>query len=121
MAEDMLRKVEIDWLLGIYGALLTDHQRRIAQLYCEEDYSLGEIASQLDISRQSVHETLVRVEKQLKELDDLLLLRKKFSDAEMLLKEADASLNGNVDIPKARALISSVIRLLLDEEGNDGL
>ena len=76
---------------------------------------------ELDISRQSVHETLVRVEKQLKELDDLLLLRKKFSDAEMLLKEADASLNGNVDIPKARALISSVIRLLLDEEGNDGL
>ena len=70
---------------------------------------------------QSVHETLVRVEKQLRELDDLLLLRKKFSDAEMLLKEADASLNGNVDIPKARALISSVIRLLLDEEGNDGL
>jgi hypothetical protein len=39
----------------------------------------------------------------------------------MLLKEADASLEGNADIPKARALISSVIRLLLDEEGNDGL
>ena len=37
MAEEILHRVAIDWLLGIYGNLLTEKQREMANLYFEED------------------------------------------------------------------------------------
>ena len=45
MSDEVLRKVDVDWLLSIYGALLTDKQRAMAALYYDEDLSLAEIAS----------------------------------------------------------------------------
>ena len=44
MSDEVLRKVDVDWLLSIYGALLTDKQRTMAALYYDEDLSLAEIA-----------------------------------------------------------------------------
>lgn len=52
--------VTISLLCDYYGALLTDTQRRCLQLYCDQDYSLAEIAEQEGISRQGVHATLNR-------------------------------------------------------------
>lgn len=46
MSDEVLRKVDVDWLLSIYGALLTDKQRTMAALYYDEDLSLAEIAQQ---------------------------------------------------------------------------
>ena len=39
MSDEVLRKVDVDWLLSIYGALLTDKQRAMAALYYDEDLS----------------------------------------------------------------------------------
>ena len=48
------KTIEINELLRIYGALLTQKQRDVLRQRYNEDWSLGEIAISLDISRQGV-------------------------------------------------------------------
>jgi len=43
-----------------YGALLTDHQRQVVDLYLRNDWSLGEIAAHQGTSRAAVHDLLRR-------------------------------------------------------------
>lgn len=118
MAEEILRKVDVDWLLCIYGAMLTDKQRTLASLYYEEDYSLTEIAQQEGVSRQSVHETLQRVEKQLRTLEDKLGMRRRLRAVEENLVQALSALP---DDGVAGEHIQKAIRLLNDEEETNGL
>lgn len=113
MAENLLRKVDVDWLLTIYGAMLTDKQREIATLYFEEDLSLAEIAQQEGVSRQSVHDTLQRVEKQLRTWEDKLKMRSRLTNVQNSLEEALEVL----DQPSiARKSIEKALSLLTDEE-----
>lgn len=114
MAENLLRKVDIDWLLTIYGAMLTDKQREIATLYFEEDLSLAEIAQQEGVSRQSVHDTLHRVEKQLRTLEEKLCIRSRLIRVQSSLEQALSEMDD--DPSKARNTIEKAISLLTDEE-----
>lgn len=52
-------------LFDLYGELLTDRQRDCFDLHFNQDYSLAEIAEQLGISRQGVHDAVTRAESQL--------------------------------------------------------
>ena len=45
-------------LYDFYGALLTEKQKEIMELYHEENYSIVEIASELGISKQAVYDSL---------------------------------------------------------------
>lgn len=47
-------------LLDAYGALLTEHQRRLLQLHLAQDWSLSEMASHLGVSRAAVHDGIQR-------------------------------------------------------------
>lgn len=47
-------------LLDLYGALLTEHQRRILHLAWEEDWSYGEIAERERVSRTAVYDVVRR-------------------------------------------------------------
>lgn len=49
-------------LLDLYGALLTDRQRDVLDLYYNYDLSLQEIAENQGISRQGVHDLIKRGE-----------------------------------------------------------
>ena len=114
MAENLLRKVDVDWLLTIYGAMLTDKQRDIATLYFEEDLSLAEIAQQEGVSRQSVHDTLQRVEKQLRTWEEKLGMRSRLTRVQITLEDALRAMDDN--LPSARMSIEKAISLLTDEE-----
>ena len=52
-------------LYDFYGALLTDRQREVMELYHEDNLSLAEIADETGTSRQAVHYTLKKAEKAL--------------------------------------------------------
>jgi predicted DNA-binding protein YlxM (UPF0122 family) len=43
-----------------YGALLTDHQREVVDLYLRSDWSLAEIAEHQGTSRAAVHDLVRR-------------------------------------------------------------
>jgi predicted DNA-binding protein YlxM (UPF0122 family) len=68
----------INMLYDFYHALLTEKQRVILEYYFHDDYSLSEIAEQLNISRQAVFEHIKRAEASLEELETKLGLIDKF-------------------------------------------
>lgn len=59
-------------LWDLYGGLLTDTQREITNLYFNCDLSLGEIAEEKGISRQSVSDCLKKCRKRLEECEEKL-------------------------------------------------
>lgn len=69
---DINKMLEIELLYSQYAPLLTAKQKDILSMYYKEDYSLGEISSILEISRQSVFDSLKRTEKSLKEYEKKL-------------------------------------------------
>ena len=83
---DLEKMVEICLLFEQYKALLTDKQREIVSLYYEENYSLGEISENLNVSRQGVYDTLKRSEKILRDYEKKLHLVEKIQEQEKLTK-----------------------------------
>jgi predicted DNA-binding protein YlxM (UPF0122 family) len=52
-----------------YGALLTDHQRKVVDLYLRSDWSLAEIAEHQGTSRAAVHDIVRRSTSALQEYE----------------------------------------------------
>ena len=61
----MDKNVKVSILLDIYGALLTDKQQDILDLYYNQNLSLAEIAEEMGVSRQAVRDSIVKGEKKL--------------------------------------------------------
>jgi hypothetical protein len=70
----------INLLFDFYEELLTEKQRTFLRYYFHENYSLGEIASAFDISRQAVFEHIKRAEASLQEYEDKLQLLSKHEE-----------------------------------------
>lgn len=116
--EDLERKVDLAFLAAFYGGLLTENQRRILSLHCEEDFSLGEIAEEMGVSRQAAHETLNRASQKLIEMEAALGVARRFQRMEEGLNEALLSLRGR-DYARAERVIEDL--LSLDQEEENGL
>ena len=86
--EELQKKVDLAFLSAFYGGLLTDKQRQVLSLHCEEDLSLGEIAEEVGISRQAVHETITRAASRLNEMEASLGMAARFRRMESGLEEA---------------------------------
>ena len=67
-------------LWDLYSPLLTETQREITDLYFNFDLSLGEIAEQKGVSRQSVSDCLGKCRKQLENYDQKLGFLKMLTD-----------------------------------------
>lgn len=85
--------VEQNLLYDFYGELLTKHQQRIYEAALFENYSLSEIAEDVGISRQGVHDLLRRSEKQLRDYEAKLHMVERFTrvraDMERIISLAD--------------------------------
>ena len=71
-------------LWDLYSPLLTQTRREITDLYFNYDLSLGEIAEQKGVSRQSVSDCLQKCRKQLEKFEEKLHFRE-------LLDKGDAA------------------------------
>ena len=72
------KKMRLDALYEFYGKMLTDKQSEIMNLFCNLDYSLGEMSEILGVSRQAVHDTIKRTEKSLENYESQLALYERF-------------------------------------------
>ena len=63
-------RAELMLLYDYYGDLLTERQRECFELRYDQDLSLGEIGQELGISRQGVHDNLVRTEALLQNMEN---------------------------------------------------
>lgn len=97
--------IEISMLYDFYGQLLTAKQQEILKLYHEDNYSLSEIAEDLGISRQGVHDAVKKAEKALHEYESKLGLVNKFLETE----ESVAAIDSEID------------QLMRENRGNEAL
>ena len=74
----MAKNLEMSFLLDFYGAMLTEKQRDVVELYYNEDLSLGEIAQHSGITRQGVRDSIKRAEAQMLEWESQLGLARRF-------------------------------------------
>ena len=77
-------------LYDFYGALLTERQNEVMKLYHEENLSLAEIAGELEISRQGVHDALKKAEKSLIGYEEKLGLVERFQGTSQAIEQIDA-------------------------------
>ncbi len=52
----------MNYLIDFYQELLTPKQRNYMSLYYLDDFSLGEIADEFEVSRQAVYDNIKRTE-----------------------------------------------------------
>lgn len=74
-----VKKLELSMLCDIYGALLSEKQKEALDMYCNEDYSLSEIAENTGISRQGVRDQIKHAENQLFTFEEKLKLMERNS------------------------------------------
>ena len=77
-----LKGLETSVLLDFYGGLLTEKQREVLDMYYNLDYSLGEIAENLGVTRQGVLDTIKRGQARLNELESCLCIKRRFDTVE---------------------------------------
>ena len=114
MANAFEARVELGTLLACYGGLLTEKQRLAVRLYSAEDQSLSEIAGQMNVSRQNVHELITRAEQKLRKCEDALHLATQTLAVQAGLEDAVQQLDGG----DAAACRTTLLRLIeeLDSE-----
>lgn len=108
---------EVTLLFDTYGGMLTDKQREYLDMRYNQDMSLGEIAQAQGVSRQAVHDNLVRTENLLRRMEenigcvkrDLLIRR---VNEELLAVTAALDASSDPDVQTAKQRIAVVARML---------
>lgn len=116
--ERLEKSVEIGTLCAFYGGLLTERQLSALRLHYEEDFSLGEIAEELGVSRQNVHELITRSVQKLRRYEEALGAAKRAEETarvlrhaqELILKADQASAGAHSELEEAAAIIGHIIR-----------
>ncbi|MBO1510440.1 putative DNA-binding protein [Metabacillus bambusae] len=98
----MLEKTtRLNYLFDFYQSLLTPKQKSYMSLYYLDDFSLGEIAEEYNVSRQAVYDNIKRTEAMLEQYEEKLLLFQKFQKRQELmtkLRESSAKTDRNAEI-----------------------
>jgi hypothetical protein len=85
-----MKNLDFVLLLDCYGTLLTERQRTLLEGYYDEDLSLAELAQPLGISRQAVHDSIRRGERQLEALEAQMGIAARLKAARALFEEIEA-------------------------------
>ena len=118
--ERLEKSVEIGTLCAFYGGLLTGRQLEALRLHYEEDYTLGEIAEQMGVTRQNVHELITRSAQKLRRYEDALGLVARAEETARALRKAQTLLvQGSLN--EANRILETIIRQQEGEENEHGI
>ena len=106
----MEKFVEQGYLYDFYGELLTERQQQVYESVVLEDYSLSEVAEDLGISRQGVHDMIKRCNKTLEGYEEKLHLVEKFMFIKQKVHEINLLLE-DYENPSEAELIQKVRNL----------
>lgn len=95
------KNLNIGYLLDFYGVLLSERKRSVMDMYYNEDFSLAEIAEQIEISRQGVRDIIKKSEEELIFYEERLGLAKK-------LKLVEEAVDGLCQLAESTSLPSEV-------------
>ncbi|WP_377892194.1 putative DNA-binding protein [Alkalihalobacillus sp. R86527] len=98
-------------LFDFYQSLLTPKQRNYMALYYLDDYSLGEIAEEFQVSRQAVYDNIKRTEQMIEEYEAKLLLFERYNKRQELLEELTEVIKLEDANSNALTLIKSLEKL----------
>ncbi|GIN57541.1 putative DNA-binding protein [Lederbergia ruris] len=92
------KTTRINYLFDFYQALLTPKQRNYMSLYYLDDFSLGEIAEEFQVSRQAVYDNIKRTEVMLEDYEEKLKLFHKYQKRKKVTKQMKLCLDeGKLD------------------------
>lgn len=89
--------VELSALYDFYGALLKEKHRRIFEDYVWNNYSLAEIASGQQMTRQGVYDVINRCRGKLRGYEEKLHLVEKFRKTKGKLRQIEAVAGKSAD------------------------
>ena len=103
-------------LCDFYGDLLTEHQKKCVELYYLEDLSLAEIAENLSVSRQAVHDIIKRSVTIMEDFEVKLQLIKEYNTNNEIIDKiyqeidfVDRKINDkDISLDKAKKLLSKL-------------
>lgn len=114
MALDKDARISLQY--DYYGMLLSERQREVMNLYHEENLSLTEIAEELGISRQGVHDSLKNAQAVLGKYEGKLGLVHRFEETAEAINRIDLIIDelikgncGNNKIEKQLIHIKEII------------
>ncbi|KGA96159.1 DNA-binding protein [Alkalihalobacillus alcalophilus ATCC 27647 = CGMCC 1.3604] len=105
------KTLRMNYLFDFYQALLTPKQRKYMSLYYLDDFSLGEIAEEFEVSRQAVYDNIKRTEAMLEEYEHKLLLLSKFEERSKLMTDLKTAVTSNATPEETIELINSLEKL----------
>lgn len=108
----MAKDLRFSALLDVYGAMLTEKQRDMLDLYYNNDLSLSEIAQDQGISRQGVRDSIKRGEEALLEMDEKIGVMAIVDNCSALLKRINAQCDEIIGDCKTYTTTKSVIEKL---------
>lgn len=79
-------------LFDFYQELLTTKQKSYVSFYYLDDYSLGEIAEEFEVSRQAIYDNIKRTEESLEKYEEKLGMLRKYQQREKLFNQLEAQL-----------------------------
>jgi predicted DNA-binding protein YlxM (UPF0122 family) len=108
----MLEKTtRMNYLYDFYQSLLTPKQRSYMALYYLDDFSLGEIAEEYNVSRQAVYDNIKRTEAMLEEYENKLLLLEKFQKRSKLIHEMKELLKDSPSLQRLSEMVTELAKL----------
>lgn len=81
------------------------------QLYYLDDWSLGEIAEEYEVSRQAVYDNIKRTENMLEEYEEKLSLFSKFEERSTLIKNLKTAIEKDATTESILLIVDSLERL----------
>ena len=112
----MLEKtVRMNSLFDFYQPLLTNKQRLYLERYYLDDFSLGEISEEFNVSRQAVYDNIRRTEAMLEEYEEKLGLYKKYQERLALFEQLKTLVPDDSRETQLLELIDTLEKL--EEEG----
>lgn len=108
-------KLSMAVYFDVYGELLTEKQQECLDLYCNQDYTLAEIAELQGTSRQSVYDAISRAQTQLHRLEEVthsIANARRWAEiaSEMEALSRQLRQHGAARIPETLSFLESVAR-----------